>query len=200
MFEQYYQQTGEVFARSVTISYQTDSLAELQSELLPYSYNDLFTAGTSDYLIVSDNSVELMLIGIVRMLLYLICYGFSAMLALISICQMITTISTELTLQQKDFALLQSVGVGEQSLKKMIYFQAFVYVANAIKWAIPLGLVLLFGEYYFLRNIAAFLFSVPWWAFATVIIVAAIVIGLVAIPPIRSLKKQSIIENIRVNE
>lgn len=76
MFEQYYQQTGEVFARSVTISYQTDSLAELQSELLPYSYNDLFTAGTSDYLIVSDNSVELMLIGIVRMLLYLICYGF----------------------------------------------------------------------------------------------------------------------------
>ncbi len=200
MFEQFYQQTGEVCARSTTISYQIDSPAELQRELLPYSYNDLFTAGTSDYLIVSDNSVELMLIGIVRMLLYLICYGFSAMLALISICQMITTISTELTLQQKDFALLQSVGVGEQSLKKMIYFQAFVYVANAIKWAIPLGFVLLLGEYYFLRNITAFLFSVPWWAFATVIIVAGIVIGLVVTHPIRSLKKQSIIENIRVNE
>ena len=60
--------------------------------------------------------------------------------------------------------------------------------------------MLLLGEYYFLRNITAFLFSVPWWAFATVIIVAGIVIGLVVTHPIRSLKKQSIIENIRVNE
>lgn len=200
MFDQLQQQTGQIYARSVTISYQTDSPAQLQSELSPYSYNDLFTAGTSDYLIISDNSVELMLIGIVYMLLYLICYGFSAMLALISICQMITTISTELALQRKDFALLQSVGVGERSLKKVICFQAIIYVSNALKWAIPLSFGLLLGEYYLLRNLAGFVFVVPWWAFATIIIVAAVVTGLVMMSPIRSLRKQSIIENIRVNE
>lgn len=200
MFDQLQQQIGQIYARSVTISYQTDFPAQLQSELSPYSYNDLFTAGTSDYLILSDNSVELMLIGIVHMLLYFICYGFSAMLALISICQMITTISTELALQQKDFALLQSVGVGEWSLKKVICFQAIIYVANALKWAIPLSFGLLLGEYYLLRKLAGFIFVVPWWAFATIIIIAVVVTGFVVISPIRSLRKQSIIESIRVNE
>lgn len=199
LFSRLQQQTGRVSPRAVSICYQTDSPLRLQNELSPYCYNELFTAGTADYLVLSDNSVELMLIGIVYLLLHLICYGFSAMLALLSICQMITTISTELALQRKDFALLQSIGAGEQSLKRVVLFQAVLYLANAIKWAAPLGFALLLGEYKLLRSVAGFVFVVPWWAFATILLVSAAVAGLVVISPIRSLRKQSIVENIRAN-
>lgn len=200
MFQQWQNINGQSYPRTVTFSYQTKLPAELENELEQYSYNNLFTEGTSDYLVVSDNSTQLMILGIVRMLISLICYGFSGMLALISICHMITTISTELTLQHKDLAILQSVGMKEQGMKRMILMQAATYVVNALKWALPIGFAVLAGEYYLLRRIAGFDFVLPWWAFVGIVLMALAVMVLVVIPPIRSLRKGSITHNIRMNE
>jgi len=201
LFAEYERQAGAPYPRAVRLDYQTPTPSELKRELEALSFDRLYAGdGTANYLLVSDNSLSLLVGQLLRLLLGVALYGFTGFLCLIGIFHMVTSLSTGLSQQRAEFSILAALGMTEKELTKTIMLQGGVYAAEGLLWGIPCGLLLVYGEYSLLRRSSGFLFSVPWWAVAlsaTTVICAAL---LTAYPPIHALRKQSVMENIRHSE
>lgn len=194
LFQKMQAATGKPVLRLQSLHYQTNQPDALLQELSKLSFDD----GTlmHNALAVSDNRLEILLEHITQVLLQLILYGFSGLLALVCGCHLYTTIATGLSTQRREFAMLCSVGTTEAQLHRMIQIQGLVYSVQGLFWGIMGGLALTGVEYLALRQIAGFFFSVPWWAIGTAVIFALVLSLLPVKQEIHALQKQTLIETI----
>ena len=51
-------------------------------------------------------------------------YGFIVVISLVSVTNIINTISTNINLRKREFAIIKSIGVTPQGFKKMIYMES----------------------------------------------------------------------------
>lgn len=194
---QWQQMNGRPFPRSVNISYRTQYPADLKEELELLQYDNSRAGLPSDYLLVGDNRAAVALSRIIQLLLQVILYGFTFLTGLICVCHVVTTISTGLSLQYREFAMLQSLGMTQAGLYKMILMQSIVHSVEALVWGIPLGFLLLWMEYQILSRLGGFLFTIPWWAVWGAALAVFFLALLAAWPHLRGLQKNSVMENLR---
>lgn len=194
LFQNLQNKTGTPVLRSQDIHYQTSQPDALLQELTMLCFDD--DATMHNVLSVADNRLEMLLERIIQVLLKIILYGFSGLLALVCGCHLYTTIATGLSAQRKEFAMLCSVGMTQAQLHRMIQVQGLVYCIQGLFWGICGGMALTGIEYMALRQIAGFFFSVPWWAIGSAILFA---LGLSMLPvrqQIRTIQKQPLIQTI----
>lgn len=199
LLEQWQQVNGQAFRRIVNIRYGTEYPEDLKEELEPLQYDDRQAGDPYNYLFLADNRTSLALTRIIHLLLNVILYGFSFLTGLICACHVITTISIGLTLQQREFTMMMSLGMTEKGLCGMILVQSVTHSAEALAWGLPMGFALLWVEYSILRRLAGFLFAVPWWAVGTAVPGAFLIALLAAWPYLRTLRKNTIMENLRAD-
>ncbi len=200
MVERWEQASGEILPRSVQVQYQTDVPLELKEELKALEYNTQMSEGMQDYLLVSDNRMSLAFTQILHLLVNVIVYGFSGLIGLICACHTATTIYTGLCLQQKEFAVIQSMGGTQQQIWQMILTQSLVHSAEAVLWGLPIEFALLGVEYFILRMVAAFFFPIPWVAIVLSVLAAFAIALLCAAVYMRRWKKESILHYMRTSE
>jgi putative ABC transport system permease protein len=69
-------------------------------------------------------------------------YGFTILLTLIAIANIVNTISTGVLLRRKEFAMYKSVGLENSGFKKMIRLETLLYGIKALVWGISISLLL----------------------------------------------------------
>lgn len=127
--------------------------------------------------------------------------ALSSVIALIGILNFINAMMTEIISRRREFAMLQSVGMTNEQLKKVLVYEGVGYVAISaivallvgipLSWAVlkAVNQVLLFFEYHF--RILPFLIMIP------------ALVAVAALTPIlawRNLQKKSIVERLREME
>ena len=124
-------------------------------------------------------------------------YGFVLLLSLISVANVIATITTDLSLRQREFAMLYSIGMTNKGLNKMLNLESLMYSTKALVIGIPLGIIASYAFYAAFQNTMEFPFRFP--GLALLLCVAAVI--LVTFVVMRSgkgkLNKISIVEAIR---
>ncbi len=89
-----------------------------------------------------------------KSLYLLICiflYGFIVVIALIGITNIFNTITTNMELRAREFAMLKSIGMTKREFTRMIRLESIFYGAKALLIGIPLGILL---SIYFHRTLA----------------------------------------------
>ncbi|MCR5716616.1 MAG: ABC transporter permease, partial [Lachnospiraceae bacterium] len=74
-------------------------------------------------------------------------YGFTILLTLIAIANIVNTISTGVLLRRKEFAMYKSVGLDHHGFRKMIRLEVFLYGFKALLFGVPISLILSFLMY-----------------------------------------------------
>lgn len=74
-------------------------------------------------------------------LIMIFVYGFIAMLSLISVTNVITTISTGLALRRRELTMLRSIGMTQRDIGRSLRFESLIYGGKALLIGIPLGIV-----------------------------------------------------------
>lgn len=123
-------------------------------------------------------------------------YGFIALITLITAANIINTISTSIALRQKEFAMLQSVGITPAGFRRMICLESLFYGWRALAGGIPVSLLVC----WFLNRILAadiipFRVDIPLY-----LAVTAAVLMLVSLPmlyAVSRLKGDSIVETLK---
>lgn len=67
-------------------------------------------------------------------------YGFISLISLICVANVFNTISTNVGLRRRDFAMLRSVGLTRGGLNRMVCFECLLYGARALAFGLPLSL------------------------------------------------------------
>ena len=123
-------------------------------------------------------------------------YGFIVLISLITIANIINTISTGIALRRKEFAMLRSVGMTPGGFRKMIRLESLLYGIRSLVVALPLSVVI-----NLLMNRSLGSDSIPyefdWMMYLAAVVVVFILISVTMLFSVSKLKKDSVVETLK---
>ena len=165
--------------------------AKVQGEL-----EEIFKDVTSAHIENIEENVDMMRSFYTLVAIFL--YGFITVIALIGVTNIFNTITTNMHLRRREFAMLKSVGMTRKEFNRMIRLESIFYGTKSLIIGIPIGSVLSYIIYKVLSNGAMDLgYRLPVEA---IVISAAAVFVLVTVImrySIGKIKNQNIVETIR---
>ena len=124
-------------------------------------------------------------------------YGFIIVIVLIGVTNVLNTVSTNMNLRQREFAMLQSVGMTRKEFFRMIRVEGVLYVLKSLAYGIPIGLGLSLLVFLMIRRQYDYGYVFPWQAIIISIVTVVLIIGLSMWSAMRRQRKLNIIETIR---
>lgn len=144
-----------------------------------------------------DTMVKMLNVAIV--LAEIVMYGFVILLILMGFTSVISTLSTNIRIRSREFAILKSVGMTSASLRKMIYWESILCILKASLSGISLGIALPFVINLSIRKSFPVLYHIPWGTFVIGMFLLISVVMLITYVEINKLKNKSIIDEIRMD-
>ena len=134
----------------------------------------------------------------VILLIAIFMYGFIAVVALIGVTNIFNTITTNIQLRAKEFAMLKSVGMTDDEFNRMIRLESALYTIRALLMGLPIGIAISYGMHYLLGEGGINLsYELPLIPILISIIVVTLLIAVIMRYSVRQVSRQNIIETIR---
>ncbi|CEQ30021.1 ABC transporter permease [[Clostridium] sordellii] len=124
-------------------------------------------------------------------------YGFVLVISLVSITNIVNTISTNINLRKREFAIIKSIGVTPQGFNKVIYLESLLYGVLALVYGVPIGLLIDVIMNKIMGNVVQLGMILPWNAVLVSIVGVFVITFIASYIPMRKINKENIIENIR---
>lgn len=124
-------------------------------------------------------------------------YGFIAVISVIGITNVFNTITTNMTLRSREFAILKSVGMTEKEFRRMIRYESILYGVKALALGLPAGVLLSYLFHRFFVGILVVPYEAPWQEMGIAVVFVFLIIFCTMDYAVRKTKKQNIIETIR---
>ena len=124
-------------------------------------------------------------------------YGFIIVISLIGVTNIINTISTNMNLRRREFAMLKSIGMTKNEFNKMINLESIMYSTKALIMGIPLGLLGSYGIYKAFASGNDYGFIFPWKAIIIAVLVVYILVSTIMYFALRKTKSENIIDTIK---
>ncbi len=110
----------------------------------------------------ADKESQRMLVTVVRVF----SYGFIILISLIAMANVFNTVSTNVMLRRREFAMLRSIGLGERGFRKMMNYECIIYGCKGLLWGLPAAVALTYVIYRITGNIVERGFYIPWYSVA----------------------------------
>ena len=124
-------------------------------------------------------------------------YGFLAVIALISVFNIINSISMSVSARIREYGAMRAIGMGSRQMIRMVAAEAATYVAWGILFGCSAGLFLNYKVYDILITGR---WGTPWYfpAGALAVILAAVILAAVAAVhgPAKRIREMSIVDTI----
>lgn len=162
------------------------------------SQDSYMQGGYSTRVYATDDYNKVMNVAIVIALIFLVC--FCALLMLIGFTNVVSTLSTNVLMRQSEFAVLQSVGMTPEGLRKMLALESILCSLRALIFGVPLGILLTYVVNLPIRA----MFPVPYHFPLLTILCCAVGVFMLTLAitamAARRLRRQNIIERIRAGQ
>ena len=91
-------------------------------------------------------------------------YGFIVLISLIAAANVFNTVSTNISLRRREFAMLKSVGMSNKEMSRMMNFECILYGSRALLYGIPVSVLVTWFIYLAISNGFSVGFYLPWGA------------------------------------
>ncbi len=189
--EDFINKTGYI---SATLYAQSNDTDKLDAEVEQYKKdNNLTDSNLNSFNLEESVRAENAVVLVISIFLY----GFIGVITLIGITNIFNTITTNMNLRKKEFAMLKSIGMTKKEFNRMIRLESIFYGVKSLVIGIPIGLVLSYGMYTVFRNSMEMNYILPYKSIIVAVIFVAVVIGIIMKYSMSKINKQNIIETIR---
>ena len=124
-------------------------------------------------------------------------YGFIVVISLVSVTNIINTISTNINLRKREFAIIKSIGVTPQGFKKMIYMESILYGILSLLYGIPIGICMNVLMNRILEGMITVQTLIPYKAILICVVAIFVITFIASYIPLKKMSKENIIDNIR---
>ena len=124
-------------------------------------------------------------------------YGFVVVISLVSITNIVNTISTNINLRKREFAIIKSIGVTPSGFNKMIYLESLLYGALSLIYGIPIGMGITILMNKTLGDVINLGMVIPWNAIIISFVGIFIITFIASYIPMKKINKENIIDSIR---
>lgn len=142
-----------------------------------------------------DDYAKVMNIAIMIASVFL--YSFVILLGLIGMINVISTMSANISMRAREFAVLQSIGMTRTDLEKMLNIETLLCTGKALLYGVPIGMLMILLMNFVIIQIMPIGISVPWLSIVFVFITIFFLIWITIHTTAKKMKEQNIIETIR---
>ena len=150
-----------------------------------------------DNMYVTNIASEVRFYDSVRLVVYIFAYGFIGIITLIGVTNIFNTLTSNIDLRQREFAMLESIGMTKKEFNKMINLETLFYSLKALIFGIVLGLIASFAIYKAFAQSLDYGFKIPMQAMLISILFVFVIVFIIMKFAIGKINKQNIIDTIR---
>ena len=191
----YYEKAQEHLDRTA-LSYTFGVFTTGEAVGLVEKISDITTYGGYSNCVVHDLSQSINAMDTVSLMLNTAMYGFTILLTLIAIANIVNTISTAVHMRRQEFAMFRSVGMEEKGIKKMLLLETILYGLRALVIGIPVSILLSLLMFNTIES-KVFAFELNYPMYLVMVIVVFIIIGFSMLLSASKIKDDSIIEALK---
>lgn len=158
----------------------TKDIASIDSDLYVYDISKVAKEEKSMILVIS-----------------IFLYGFITVITLIGTTNIFNTITSNMELRQKEFAMLKSVGMTKKEFNRMINLETLFYSTKALIYGTILGIIGSYAVHKSFSKMYETSFVLPYKAIIICIIFVFIIVYIIMRYSINKINKQNTIETIR---
>lgn len=127
-------------------------------------------------------------------------YCFIAITMAIAVANVFNTIASGLMLRTREFAVLQSMGMGRRSFRRMIFLECADFAVKGLVGGVVLAAVVNLGFFSALSSsISTLVFEMPWGHVALAFAVVVVVLAVSAAYALRKTHAMNLVEALRVD-
>ncbi|MBQ7386334.1 MAG: ABC transporter permease [Ruminococcus sp.] len=179
---------GNVYTFYLKSDNHAASFASIQKTL---SQNGLSTEDFYDKAAVSE--MDRSFIAIIQVF----AFGFVIIISLISVANVFNTISTNVSLRRREFAMLKSVGMTQKGFNKMMNLECLLYGTKALALGLPVSFAITFLIYLAIAQVYGAEFFLPLKAIAIAVISVFLVVFVTMMYAMRKIKKDNPIDALK---
>lgn len=147
---------------------------------------------------ISREDTMAMVLNVAILLAEIVLYGFILLLSVMGFASVVSTISSNISIREREFAVLKSVGMTNKSLKKMVYSESIICILKASCAGILGGIAFPYLINLSLRRVFPVRYEMPWGTMLFGVACVLLVVLLITKMEIKKMEKQNIIETIRM--
>lgn len=136
-------------------------------------------------------------INMVVVIIAIFMYSFVILLMLIGLTNIISTMSTNVLMRSREFAVLQSVGMTPEGLKRMLDLESILCSAKALLFGLPIAILFTYVISLPIRAMLPIPYELPWFAMLLVVCTVFSITWATTRCAAHRLRNQNIIEAIR---
>ena len=154
------------------------------------------TLSKSESIYVTNIAKEIRAENAMVLVVKIFLYGFISVITLIGVTNIFNTITSNMELRQKEFAMLKSVGMTKREFNRMINLETIFYGTKSLLYGIVLGMI---GTYLLYISFGESIeeFSFPGSAVVISFVSVFVLIFMIMKYSLRKINKQNTIETIR---
>lgn len=124
-------------------------------------------------------------------------YGFIILISLIAVANVFNTISTNIALRRREFAILRSVGMTSRGMRRMMNYECLLYGLRSLAIGLPVSAVTTYLIYRVYCNGVGAAFQMPWTAVAIAVGSVFLVVFSTMLYAIRKVSGENPIDDMR---
>ena len=124
-------------------------------------------------------------------------YGFISLITLIVVANVFNTISTNIQLRRKEYAMLKSVGMTKKGFDRMMNYECILYGLKGLLFGLPVSFWLCYLMYRSVANAWDVSFTLPWVSIIIVCICVFIIVFASMLYSMSKIKKDNPIDALR---
>ena len=124
-------------------------------------------------------------------------YGFIVLISLIAAANVFNTISTNISLRRREFAMLKSVGMAQKDFNKMMNFECLLYGSKALLLGLPVSCGVTYLIYLAIMSGYEASFHLPWTAIGIAVLSVFLVVFITMMYSMSKIRKDNPIDALK---
>ena len=133
------------------------------------------------------------------LLIKVFAYGFIGLIAMICVANLINTISTNVALRRKEFAMLRAVGMTPGSFNRMIRFESVFYGFKSLLFGMPISVLIAWLLYKKQLLVFTYVFSLPVESYIAAAVVVFALVFITMLFSVRKVNQENIIDALKID-
>lgn len=125
-------------------------------------------------------------------------YGFILLIGVISIANVFNTISTNIILRRKEFAMLRSVGMSEKGFQRMLNYECLIYGGRSLAIGLPISFIFSFFIHHVINQMVQVDYFIPYVSVLLAITMVFVVVFITMLYTTRKIRRNNVIEELRI--
>ncbi len=124
-------------------------------------------------------------------------YGFITLISLISVANVFNTVTTNVALRRRDYAMLRSMGMSAKGMNRMSNLECLIYGSRSLLIGLPLSLIVTALIFIAAKGASNMKFTLPWTSIAIAVVSVFIVVFVTMLYSTGKLKKDNPIDALK---